>query len=90
MSLTELTGNPRHVQLLMLISELGLITCHHGRAGRASSVVNTVFITIGTTIEQVAALFTDEYPGPALHYLLQLQQVEIVLVSSGQDGTVSV
>lgn len=112
MSLTELTGNPRHDQLLMLISERGymnidelaslldvstqtvrrdirklseqgLITRHHGGAGRASSVVNTafeqrevssteekkaiaeavadyipdgstVFITIGTTVEQVA------------------------------------
>ncbi|MFO6300128.1 DeoR/GlpR family DNA-binding transcription regulator [Rahnella selenatireducens] len=112
MSLTELTGNPRHDQLLELIaergymnieelaallevstqtarrdirklSEQGLITRHHGGAGRASSVVNTafeqreiswteekkaiaeaiadyipdgstVFITIGTTVEQVA------------------------------------
>lgn len=112
MTLTELTGNPRHDQLLMLISERGymnidelaslldvstqtvrrdirklseqgLITRHHGGAGRASSVVNTafeqrevslteekkaiaeavadyipdgstVFITIGTTVEQVA------------------------------------
>lgn len=72
MSLTELTGNPRHDQLLMLISERGymnidelaslldvstqtvrrdirklseqgLITRHHGGAGRASSVVNTAF-----------------------------------------------
>ena len=70
MSLTELTGNPRHDQLLTLIadrgymnidelaqlldvstqtvrrdirklSEQGLITRHHGGAGRASSVVNT-------------------------------------------------
>jgi DeoR/GlpR family transcriptional regulator of sugar metabolism len=112
MSLTELTGNPRHDQLLALIAERGymnieelaalldvstqtarrdirklsdqgLITRHHGGAGRASSVVNTafeqreiswteekkaiaesiadyipdgstVFITIGTTVEQVA------------------------------------
>ena len=112
MSLTELTGNPRHDQLITLIaergymnidelaslldvstqtirrdirklSEQGLITRHHGGAGRASSVVNTafeqreiswteekkliaeavadyipdgstVFITIGTTVEQVA------------------------------------
>ncbi|EHC29634.1 DeoR-type transcriptional regulator YihW, partial [Salmonella enterica subsp. enterica serovar Adelaide str. A4-669] len=112
MSLTELTGNPRHDRLLMLIdergymnidelasllevstqtvrrdirklSEQGLITRHHGGAGRASSVVNTafeqrevswtqekkaiaeavadyipdgstIFITIGTTVEQVA------------------------------------
>lgn len=112
MTLTELTGNPRHDQLLMLISERGymnidelaslldvstqtvrrdirklseqgLITRHHGGAGRASSVVNTafeqrevslteekkaiaeavadyipdgstIFITIGTTVEQVA------------------------------------
>ena len=88
MSLTELTGNPRHDQLLMLIaergymnidelanlldvstqtvrrdirklSEHGLITRHHGGAGRASSVVNipdgsTIFITIGTTVEHVA------------------------------------
>lgn len=72
MSLTELAGNPRHDQLLMLIaergymnidelanlldvstqtvrrdirklSEQGLITRHHGGAGRASSVVNTAF-----------------------------------------------
>ena len=72
MSLTELTGNPRHDQLLTLIadrgymnidelaqlldvstqtvrrdirklSEQGLITRHHGGAGRASSVVNTAF-----------------------------------------------
>lgn len=72
MSLTELTGNPRHDRLLMLIdergymnidelasllevstqtvrrdirklSEQGLITRHHGGAGRASSVVNTAF-----------------------------------------------
>lgn len=72
MSLTELTGNPRHDQLLMLIaergymnidelanlldvstqtvrrdirklSEQGLITRHHGGAGRASSVVNMAF-----------------------------------------------
>ncbi len=73
MSLTELTGNPLHDQLLMLIaergymnidelanlleisttqtvrrdirklSEQGLITRHHGGAGRASSVVNTAF-----------------------------------------------
>ena len=72
MTLTELTGNPRHDQLLMLISERGymnidelaslldvstqtvrrdirklseqgLITRHHGGAGRASSVVNTAF-----------------------------------------------
>ncbi|CAK6491554.1 HTH-type transcriptional repressor CsqR [Pantoea sp. Nvir] len=112
MSFTELTGNPRHDRLLMLIgergymnidelatlldvstqtvrrdirklSEQGLITRHHGGAGRASSVVNTafeqreiswteekkaiaetvadyipdgstLFITIGTTVEQVA------------------------------------
>ncbi|MET6679791.1 DeoR/GlpR family DNA-binding transcription regulator [Citrobacter amalonaticus] len=112
MSFTELTGNPRHDQLLSLVgergymnidelaglldvstqtvrrdirklSEQGLITRHHGGAGRASSVVNTafeqrevswtqekkaiaeavadyipdgstVFITIGTTVEQVA------------------------------------
>ncbi|MFF6011055.1 DeoR family transcriptional regulator [Rahnella sp. R3(2024)] len=112
MSLTELTGNPRHDQLLALIaergymnieelaalldvstqtirrdirklSEQGLVSRHHGGAGRASSVVNTafeqreiswteekkaiaeaiadyipdgstVFITIGTTVEQVA------------------------------------
>ncbi|MDU5691377.1 MAG: DeoR/GlpR family DNA-binding transcription regulator [Citrobacter freundii] len=245
MSLTELTGNPRHDQLLMLISERGymnidelaslldvstqtvrrdirklseqgLITRHHGGAGRASSVVNTafeqrevVFITIGTTVEQVArallnhnhlriitnslrvahilynnprfevmvpggtlrphnsgiigpsasafvadfradylvtsvgaiendgallefdvneasvvktmmshsrhillaadhtkytasaaveignvsqvtALFTDEYPGPALHNLLQSQQVEIVQVSPSQDDALAV
>ena len=253
MSLTELTGNPRHDQLLMLISERGymnidelaslldvstqtvrrdirklseqgLITRHHGGAGRASSVVNTafeqrevswteekkaiaeavadyipdgstVFITIGTTVEQVArallnhnhlriitnslrvahilynnprfevmvpggtlrphnsgiigpsasafvadfradylvtsvgaiendgalmahsrhillaadhtkytasaaveignvsqvtALFTDEYPGPALHNLLQSQQVEIVQVSPSQDDVLAV
>ncbi|WP_318373104.1 DeoR/GlpR family DNA-binding transcription regulator [Enterobacter sp.] len=72
MSATELTGNPRHDQLLALIaergymnidelaqlldvstqtvrrdirklSEQGLITRHHGGAGRASSVVNTAF-----------------------------------------------
>lgn len=72
MSLTELTGNPRHDQLIQLIanrgymnidelaqlldvstqtvrrdirklSEQGLITRHHGGAGRASSVVNTAF-----------------------------------------------
>ena len=72
MSLTELTGNPRHDQLLTLIadrgymnidelaqlldvstqtvrrdirklSEQGLITRHHGGAGRASSGVNTAF-----------------------------------------------
>lgn len=72
MSLTELTGNPRHDQLLTLIadrgymnidelaqlldvstqtvrrdirklSDQGLITRHHGGAGRASSVVNTAF-----------------------------------------------
>lgn len=72
MSLTELTGNPRHDHLLALIaergymnidelaqlldvstqtvrrdirklSEQGLITRHHGGAGRASSVVNTAF-----------------------------------------------
>ena len=72
MSLTELTGNPRHDHLLALIaergymnidelaqlldvstqtvrrdirklSEQGLITRHHGWAGRASSVVNTAF-----------------------------------------------
>ncbi len=72
MSLTELTGNPRHDRLIMLIdergymnidelasllevstqtvrrdirklSEQGLITRHHGGAGRASSVVNTAF-----------------------------------------------
>lgn len=124
MSLTELTGNPRHDQLLMLISERGymnidelaslldvstqtvrrdirklseqgLITRHHGGAGRASSVVNTafeqreiswteekkaiaeavadyipdgstVFITIGTTVEQVA------------HALLNHHQLRII------------
>ena len=112
MSFTELTGNPRHDQLLVLISERGymnidelaslldvstqtirrdirklseqgLITRHHGGAGKASSIVNTafeqreiskteekkaiaeavadyipdgstIFITIGTTVEQVA------------------------------------
>ncbi len=72
MSLTELTGNPRHDQLIQLIakrgymnidelaqllevstqtvrrdirklSEQGLISRHHGGAGRASSVVNTAF-----------------------------------------------
>ncbi|URQ60744.1 DeoR/GlpR family DNA-binding transcription regulator [Pantoea alhagi] len=72
MSLTELTGNPRHDRLLTLIAERGymnidelaqlldvstqtvrrdirklsdqgLITRHHGGAGRASSVVNTAF-----------------------------------------------
>ncbi len=68
--LAELTGNPRHDRLIMLIderlyeyrwlaslleslqtvrrdirklSEQGLITRHHGGAGRASSVVNTAF-----------------------------------------------
>ncbi|WP_182396999.1 DeoR/GlpR family DNA-binding transcription regulator [Salmonella enterica] len=207
MSLTELTGNPRHDRLLMLIdergymnidelasllevstqtvrrdirklSEQGLITRHHGGAGRASSVVNTafeqrevswtqekkaiaeavadyipdgstIFITIGTTVEQVArallnhnhlriitnslrvahilynnprfevmvpggtlrphnsgiigpsaaveignvsqitALFTDEYPGPALQNLLQSQQIEVVQVSPSLDDAVS-
>ena len=112
MSLTGVTGNPRHDQLIGLIaergymnidelaqlldvstqtvrrdirklSEQGLITRHHGGAGRASSVVNTafeqreismtgekiaiaqaiadyvpdgstLFITIGTTVEQIA------------------------------------
>lgn len=82
MSLTELTGNPRHDQLLTLIadrgymnidelaqlldvstqtvrrdirklSEQGLITRHHGGAGRASSVVNTAF-------EQREVSLTDE------------------------------
>ncbi|WP_127956665.1 DeoR/GlpR family DNA-binding transcription regulator [Serratia microhaemolytica] len=72
MSPTALTGNPRHDQLIELItkrgymnidelaellavstqtvrrdirklSEQGLITRHHGGAGRASSVVNTAF-----------------------------------------------
>lgn len=72
MSLTELTGNPRHDQLITFIadrgymnidelaklldvstqtvrrdirklSEQGLITRHHGGAGRASSVVNVAF-----------------------------------------------
>ena len=72
MSITELTGNPRHDLLLQLIaergymnidelaqlldvstqtvrrdirklSEQGLITRHHGGAGRASSVVNVAF-----------------------------------------------
>lgn len=71
MSLTELTGNPRHDQLMLIaergymnidelanlldvstqtvrrdirkLSEQGLITRHHGGAGRASSVVNTAF-----------------------------------------------
>jgi len=72
MSLTELTGNPRHDRLLELIaergymnidelaqllevstqtirrdirklSEQGLITRHHGGAGRASSVFNVAF-----------------------------------------------
>ena len=72
MSLTELTGNPRHDQLIQLIaqrgymnidelaqlldvstqtvrrdirklSDQGLISRHHGGAGRASSVVNTAF-----------------------------------------------
>ncbi|MDY0972861.1 DeoR/GlpR family DNA-binding transcription regulator [Siccibacter turicensis] len=72
MSLTELTGNPRHDRLLTLIaergymnieelaqlldvstqtvrrdirklSERGLVSRHHGGAGRASSVVNTAF-----------------------------------------------
>lgn len=112
MSFTELTGNPRHDQLLVLISERGymnidelaslldvstqtvrrdirklseqgLITRHHGGAGKASSIVNTafeqreisrtaekkaiakavadyipdgstIFITIGTTVEEIA------------------------------------
>jgi len=82
MSLTELTGNPRHDQLLTLIadrgymnidelaqlldvstqtvrrdirklSDQGLITRHHGGAGRASSVVNTAF-------EQREVSLTDE------------------------------
>lgn len=82
MSPTELTGNPRHDQLLALIaergymnidelaqildvstqtvrrdirklSEQGLITRHHGGAGRASSVVNTAF-------EQREVSLTDE------------------------------
>lgn len=72
MELTELTGNPRHDQLIMLIAErgymnidelaqildvstqtvrrdirklsdLGLISRHHGGAGRVSSVRNTEF-----------------------------------------------
>ncbi len=112
MTLTELTGNPRHDRLISLIaergymniddlaqildvstqtvrrdirklSEMGFISRHHGGAGRASSVINTafeqreisytqekiaiaqaiadyiedgstLFITIGTTVEQVA------------------------------------
>ena len=124
MSLTELTGNPRHDQLLTLIaergymnidelaqlldvstqtirrdirklSEQGLITRHHGGAGRASSIVNTafeqreisltaekkamaeaiadyipdgstLFITIGTTVEQIA------------HALLNHNQLRII------------
>ncbi|WP_145514784.1 DeoR/GlpR family DNA-binding transcription regulator [Yersinia massiliensis] len=82
MSLTELTGNPRHDQLIQLIasrgymnidelaqlldvstqtvrrdirklSEQGLITRHHGGAGRASSVVNTAF-------EQRELSYTEE------------------------------
>nr|WP_318384437.1 DeoR/GlpR family DNA-binding transcription regulator [uncultured Enterobacter sp.] len=81
-SVTELTGNPRHDQLIGLIaergymnidelaalldvstqtvrrdirklSEQGLITRHHGGAGRASSVVNVAF-------EQREALWTEE------------------------------
>lgn len=72
MSLTELTGNPRHDHLITLITErgymniedlalildvstqtvrrdirklsdMGLISRHHGGAGRASSVINTAF-----------------------------------------------
>lgn len=72
MELTELTGNPRHDQLITLIAErgymniedlaqildvstqtvrrdirklsqLGLISRHHGGAGRPSSVMNTAF-----------------------------------------------
>ena len=124
MSLTELTGNPRHDRLLTLIaergymnidelaqllavstqtvrrdirklSEQGLITRHHGGAGRASSIVNTafeqreisltaekkaiaeaiadyipdgstIFITIGTTVEQIA------------HALLNHNQLRII------------
>ena len=72
MSIIEVTGNPRHDQLVHLIaergymnieelaqlldvstqtvrrdirklSEQGLITRHHGGAGRVSSVMNTAF-----------------------------------------------
>lgn len=82
MSLTELTGNPRHDRLIQLIakhgymnidelaqlldvstqtvrrdirklSEQGLITRHHGGAGRSSSVVNTAF-------EQRELSYTEE------------------------------
>ena len=41
-------------------------------------------------VSQVTALFTDEYPGPALHNLLQSQQVEIVQVSPSQDDALAV
>lgn len=40
-------------------------------------------------VSQVTALFTDEYPGPALHNLLQSQQVEIVQVSPSQDDALA-
>lgn len=34
---------------------------------------------------RLTALFTDEFPDPALHNLLQLHQVEIVQVNLNQD-----
>ncbi|ENA0611402.1 DeoR/GlpR transcriptional regulator [Enterobacter bugandensis] len=95
MSLTELTGNPRHDHLLRLIadrgymnidelaqlldvstqtirrdirklSQQGLITRHHGGAGRASSVVNTAFeqreVSLTKEKQAIAEAIADYIP----------------------------
>ena len=95
MSLTALTGNPRHDRLLNLLSqrgymnidvlaemlnvstqtvrrdirklsEQGLITRHHGGAGRASSVINTAFekreLTLAEEKRAIAEAIADYIP----------------------------
>lgn len=122
MSLTELTGNPRHDQLLMLIaergymnidelanlldvstqtvrrdirklSEQGLITRHHGGAGRASSVVNTAFEQreVSQTEEkkrlpkrwQIIFLMVQQYLSPLVRPLSMLPGRYLTIIICG-------
>ena len=109
MSLTELTGNPRHDQLLMLIaergymnidelanlldvstqtvrrdirklSEQGLITRHHGGAGRASSVVNTAFEQ--REVSQIF-LMVQQYLSPLVRLLSMLPGRYLTIIICG-------
>ena len=113
MSIIEVTGNPRHDQLVHLIaergymnieelaqlldvstqtvrrdirklSEQGLITRHHGGAGRVSSVMNTAFeqreLSLTAEKRAIAEAVADDLPEQSIQQLaLALIPAEIII-----------